>query len=370
MRTTRREFLKLSAGVAGAAACGAFGIGCDARANETRPGKTLLPPAGAAEFETRGVVLVPDDFSLSDWPERAVRAGLTTLAIHHAVSPQAVVKFAESEKGQDALNRCRRLGLRVEYELHAIKELLPRDLFAKDQSLFRMDEKGGRVADSNACVHSSRALDIIAENAVRLAAKLKPTTGRHFYWGDDGAPWCRCPQCRGLSDSEQALIVENHVVAALRRADRGATLAHLAYHNTLKPPLQVKPHPAVFLEYAPIHRSYDVPYADQTGAEARDGLPALEANLKVFPSSTAQVLEYWLDVSRFSQWQRPAKKLPWNRAVFISDLRTYAARGIRNVTTFAVWIDAEYVKAFGEPAFIAEYGNGFSQAADKLKRRA
>ena len=33
-------------------------------------------------FATRGVVLVPSDLSLADWPERAKEAGLTTIALH------------------------------------------------------------------------------------------------------------------------------------------------------------------------------------------------------------------------------------------------------------------------------------------------
>lgn len=365
MTATRREFLKQTAGFAGFSMFSALGPRRKIILAKDGFENTLPPQVSGFAFETRGLVLVPEDFSLFDWPERAARAGLTTVALHHSSSPGAVVKFVESESGQDVLSRCRRLGLHVEYELHAMRELLPRPLFGKDPSLFRMDEKGVRVADVNCCVHSSRALEVISENAVRLAQKLRPTTGRYFFWGDDGVPWCRCPQCRALSDSEQALVVENHVVKALRRTYERATLAHLAYHNTLQPPAQVQPHPSVFLEYAPIHRRYDIPYADQAGAEAPDALPALDRNLMVFPKETAQVLEYWLDVSRFSKWRRPAERLPWHRDVFISDLKTYAARGIRHVTTFAVWVDAEYVKTYGEPAFIAEYGAGFLQVRRK-----
>jgi hypothetical protein len=362
MKATRREFLQQTAGLAGFAVSSALRPRPESILAEGGSENTFHRQVRTSAFETRGVVLVPEDFSLSDWPERAARAGLTTLAVHHPTSPGAVVKFVESESGQDMVSNCRRLGLDVEYELHAMRELLPRELFGKDSGLLRMDERGERVADFNCCVHSPRALETIAENALRLAQKLRPTTGRYFFWGDDGAPWCRCPQCRGLSDSEQALVVENYVVEALRRPDDRATLAHLAYHHTLQPPAQVKPHPSVFLEYAPIHRRYDIPYADQAGAEAPDALPALDRNLMVFPKETAQVLEYWLDASRFSKWRRPAEKLLWHQDVFISDLKTYAARGIRQVTTFAVWVDAEYVKTYGEPAFITEYGAGFLQA--------
>src|SRR5262249_31304910 len=121
---------------------------------------------------------------------------------------------------------------------------------------------------------------------------------------------------------------------------------------------EVKPGEGVFLEYAPINRRHDVPYARQTGATDRDGLRLLDANLKVFRAETAQVLEYWLDVSRASKWKRPAAKLPWDKEVFQADVEAYAARGIRHVTSFAAWVDADYAKRFGDPTFIDEYGTG------------
>lgn len=87
-----------------------------------------------------------------------------------------------------------------------------------------------------------------------------------------------------------------------------------------------------------------------------DPLSALDANLEGFPAGTAQVLEYWLDVSRFSHWRRPAIELPWWRDVLEADLETYAAWGIQHVTSFAVYVDAEYRERYGEPPFIREYG--------------
>lgn len=317
-----------------------------------------LPAASASRFTTRGVVLIPEDLTLRDWPDRVKRAGLTTVALHHGRSVFEVIKFVTSDAGQEFLARSRRLGLELEYELHAMSELLPRWIFEQNKDLFRMNEKGERVPDWNLCVHSARALEVASENAVAIARLLRPTTSRYFYWGDDGRPGCRCPKCRDLSDSEQALILENNMVKTLRSHDPRAQLAHLAYSITLAAPRQVKPEPGVFLEYAPIARRYDVPYTEQM--EGRDGLANLDANLRVFPSETAQVLEYWLDVSRFSRWKRPAVRLPWNRDVFLADLRAYATRGIRHVTSFACYIDADYIKRYGEPGEISEYGAGLS----------
>jgi hypothetical protein len=309
---------------------------------------------GELFFKTRGVVITPNDLTLGDWEQRAKQADLTTIALHPF--PSMVLKFVQSDDGKQFLGKCDRLGLQVEYELHAMRELLPRSLFSHDKSLFRMNEKHERIADANLCVHSTTALDIAAENALKFARSLTPTTGRYFFWGDDGQPWCRCDRCRGLTDSDQALMFENHLIRALRSLNPKASLAHLAYANTLSPPSAVKPEPGIFLEYAPIKRRYDIPYKQQTAPDQQDALSALDANLKVFPADTAHVLEYWLDVSRFSGWKRPAVKLPWRRDVLESDLETYGSRGIRHITSFAVYVDAEYRQRFGEPTFVNEYG--------------
>ena len=140
---------------------------------------------GRRFFRTRGVVLVPDDLTLKDWPERAARAGLTTIGLHHGRSPSLVADFIRSIDGQKFLEKCRKLGLQVEYELHAMKELLPRELFKGAPELFRMNDQGERTSDSNLCVHSDRALELVSKNAVALAKVLRPTTGRYFLWGDD-----------------------------------------------------------------------------------------------------------------------------------------------------------------------------------------
>ena len=312
-------------------------------------------------FLTRGVVLLPEDLSLADWPERARKAGLTTIGIHHQNSPQAVIRWIKQDTGQRFLEQCRKIGLEVEYELHAMKELLPRGLFNKRPELFRMTDSGERKPDANCCVHSKEALELIAENALAVARTLRPTTSRYFYWGDDGQPWCLCPRCSELSASDQAVVVENGICQALRKLDPKAHVAHLAYMNTLPPPKKVKPEAGIFLEFAPINRRYDLPYEKQQDPKLADGLPALAANLQVFPKESAQVLEYWLDVSRFSRWKRPAVRLPWNKKVFRADVETYWKRGIRHLTAFAAWIDRDYENRFADLSFIGEYGEGLNR---------
>ena len=181
--------------------------------------------AGEPFFRTRGVVLTAEDLSLADWPRRAKAAGLTTIALHAPRSPRRLADFIRSKPGRNFLATCRRLGLAVEYELHAMQDLLPREYFDRAPRLFRMDEQGRRVRESNLCVHSAPAMQIVADNAVALAQTLRPTTGRYFYWGDDARPWCRCPDCAALSDSDQALLVENRMLEALRKLDPSAQVA-------------------------------------------------------------------------------------------------------------------------------------------------
>jgi len=328
---------------------------------ETSAQISAAPQKSGPLFLTRGVVVVLSDLRTLDWPQRAKRAGLTTVSTH--IFPHEVAAYVQSAQGQRFLDQCRTLGVEVEHELHAMSDLLPRAMFDKDPAMFPMNEKGDRFRDYNLCVHSRAAVEVACENARKYTKLLRSTTGRYFYWIDDGRPMCRCPKCRGFSDGDQALLLENQMLEAIREIDPRATLAHLAYSRTLTPPTQVKPKPGIFLEFAPIERRYDVPFGrrDARGAGgATHGklLDALDANLEWFGRVGAQALEYWLDLSRFSGWKRAnVKQLPWHEGVFLDDLQTYAQRGVRHVTSFAAWIDGDYVKRFGEPP-LDRYGAG------------
>ena len=103
--TTRRQFL--GSGLAGAAA-----LCCrDLLAAVARP----------STFAARGVVLVPEDLTLGDWPERAKRAGLSTIGIHGS-SPKAVARWVRSDAGQRFRADCHRRGHRT--RIHGIPPLL------------------------------------------------------------------------------------------------------------------------------------------------------------------------------------------------------------------------------------------------------
>ena len=311
----------------------------------------------------RGVVLSVEDLETADWPRIAHENGINTLGTH--ITPDQVLRFWESEKGRKFQEDCTKYNIKVEHELHAMSCLLPREYFAEDSTMFRMDENGRRTADFNCCVSSARALDTIASRALFYARHLTATNHRYYFWLDDGAPICQCPECAELSASEQALIIENRMIEAIRSYDPEAMLAHLAYYSSLQAPRKVKPQEGIFLEFAPFQRRLDKPLTDSIAEVAGIGCNAknlefLRENLKVFPAETAVVLDYWLDVSMASGWKKPAVELPWDGDVYRSDIATYADLGIQNITTFAVYMDSVYFAKYPEPACLKEYGEALA----------
>ena len=319
-------------------------------------------------WNMKGVVLTINDLRTIDWVSIAAKNGINTIGTH--IRPNEVMQFITSEQGKAFLKMCKEHNIHVEHQLHAMGELLPRRLYAEDSTLFRMNEKGRRVPDFNCCVHSEKALSIIEENALSVAKVLQPTNHRYYFWLDDGKPTCSCPKCSSYSPSEQALIIENRILKKLKNIDPQAMLAHLAYENTLEAPKKVKPEEGIFLEFAPIWRTWSKPLTDLEATPLlenaeymthADNLKYLEDNLRIFPVETAVVLEYWLDVSLFSRWKKPAVKLPWNKTIFESDLSTYAKYGLKIITTFAVYMDSTYFKNYPDPSYLKEYGEGFNK---------
>ena len=281
-----------------------------------------------------------------DWPQIAHDAGIDVLATH--VGPKDVIPFLKSARGRKFLADCRRYGIGVEHELHALEYLLPRALFASEPELFRMDDKGNRQNDANCCPSHPRALAIIASNAVEVARVCRPTTHRYYFWMTDDKPVCFCPKCRQLSASDQAVLIENAIVRALRaQLDPEARLSHLAYLATLEAPRKVRPDSALFLEFAPIRRWSGVTKREDL---SEDGIYAkyLGENLTQFPPETAKALEYWLDESLFCNWSNDRVEIPWNEQRTREDIGFYRRRGISSFSTFAVKIDGAYVEKYGE----------------------
>jgi hypothetical protein len=308
----------------------------------------------------RGIVVYPSDIrsvGVDRWISIMMSADLNLLGIHGFNDTESLSKlesFIRSRDGILLLQECKRNNIDVEFETHALHLLLPRELFNEHPEYFRMDANGVRQNDLNMCFSSDSAYLEIEKNIRSITRWLKPTTNRYFFWADDALNgYCHCDLCSKYTESEQALMYENRLLGILRKVNPSATLAHLAYNNTYGAPLKIKPDEGIFLEYAPIDRNLASPISESHIRNLKD-------NLKIFPKNTAHILEYWVDVSKFSQWKRDSLvKIPWNKQNCERDVAVYNDLGIKSMTSFGVWINNDYLNNYGEDStrlLLKEYG--------------
>ena len=322
--------------------------------------KVFFPCKMTPKSEVRGVVVYPDDITslgLDEWEKRIRLSGIRLIGLHAATSNDPIdtlEAFVRSDRGRDFLAMCKKQHVDVEYELHALETLLPRSLSETHPELFRVDEKGDRVADYNCCFTSEAVIEAIRPQLEHLLEWVKPTTHRYFLWPDDKEyKYCYCDRCSSFSPSEQTLIFENRLLALLREYDPQATLAHLAYHQTLPAPCRVRGAEGLFLEYAPILRDYADPLPE---GESR----ALQDNLLAFPAYSQHILEYWLDESMNSRWKKAAlRPLSFDPAQCARDVALYRSLGATSITNFATWLNGDYVAQYGATDALFE---GFGKA--------
>jgi len=285
-------------------------------------------------------VLLHGDFC-AEWIEQLKKADVKKLGLHANAQQCTVEEFLDFTDGaRELINRAESEGVTVEYYLHALSYLLPRSLFGEDETLFRADESGARVADYNCCASSAAALGIIEERAEKLARKLKQKSHRYHLWTDDdfgGDVKCNCHKCARLSAAEQNAAIYSAILRGIRRYDGQAKLSYLVYGEE---EISFAPE-GTFLEYAPFRRRHDLPLA---AAENQKYLKRLERLLKIF-CDEAEVLEYFLsyDYEGFLKSNARVKK----------DIETYALAGIEKICTFTVFPERDYVKEHGFGGLIA-----------------
>ena len=298
--------------------------------------------------ERSGVVIYPDDVTslgAGEWEKRIDLGGISTIGLHAATSNDPIdtlEAFVRSPEGREFLSMCSRKGVDVEYELHAIDYLLPRELFGPHPEYFRVDADGCRNPSYNMCFSSPEAVEAMRPRLEELLEWVKPTTHRYYFWADDKQNmFCRCPDCAALTPSEQILLYENRLLSMLREYDPEATLAHLAYQQTLDAPLSLRAADGIFLEYAPIKRDYALPLSE---AQTK----ALRENLMAFPGHTQHILEYWLDESMACRWKKDRLvPLQMKREHYTRDIASYRALGAADFSCFATWLSGSYHALYG-----------------------
>lgn len=318
----------------------------------------------------RGIVLLTSEIN-STWLHLIKDSGLNKLGVHpnfgnDANSVEQTVSYINSNQGKEMLTLAKQLGIDIEYEIHAVNYLLPRELFIKYPKYFRMDKNGDRVAKENLCFSNKDAIEIVKKNAVKLARMLRPTTNKYYIWQDDYEDiFCHCDDCKQLSASDQNMILMNAIIEGINQVYPEAKLAYLAYISTIKQPIKIEPNKNIFLEFAPIHRDFKTHINDVNSKKNIFYIKELKKLIDVFGVNDGQILEYWLDCSLFSNWKKPAVKLPFNKEILKRDIEYYHSLGFESVTSFGVFLDDEYFKAFGVPP-IKEYGEALYTSIKKV----
>ena len=309
----------------------------------------------------RGIVIHAQDCG-ELWASRLERdtCGLNVLGIHPEGGPAAhesleqALALQQTAEFADFCRRMHRLGIAVEWEMHALSWLVERSLFDTRPHWFR-EENGVRVRQLNCCASEPEVLEHIKERSYQLGRMLRPDTHRYALWLDDVASGsCQCERCRGLSPADQAMILTNAMAEGLQAADSGATQSYLAYRSTLEVPT-IRPRENVYLEYAPIDREHHRSLFDPDCEKNRRESATLPALLDFFGIGDAKVLDYWMDNSLFSDWIRPPKPFALDEAVCDADVRRYAELGFRSVTSFGCYLGEEYRALYGEPE-LSTYG--------------
>lgn len=222
--------------------------------------------------------------------------------------------------------------------------MAPQNLFEAHPDYYWEDENGQRSTAHNFCPSSVPMLELVVQNAVALAKQLYRSSHNYYFWLDDTKHGnCHCTKCRGLSPSDQQLLVMNHILAGLRQYDPDAKIAYLAYFHCIQPPQAIKPATGIFLEYAPFEKDTAINVREQPIGEEFDRL------LTVFPREGAKILEYWCDNSLFSNWKKPPKRFVPDNARIRDDLAFCREKGMQYIFSFACYFGKDYTDLYREP---------------------
>ena len=315
-------------------------------------------------MKNASLLIHPDELS-SRWIQRMAENHIPTLALHPVGGKAAADSLAdlmvkmEDPAYRALLDEAHDKGLRIEYEMHAARFLLPAKEFEAHPDWFRMNREGERVTDFNFCASNEEVLDYVAERAAETVKKLYRSTDRYFLWLDDAKDTaCHCPACRQLSPSDQQLKILNHVVKRLRRENPNATLAYLAYFACIECPTVIAPEEGIFLEYAPFERDFHAPLSGHSQSEP------LERLLAYFGTDTAKALDYWYDNSLFSRWKKPPKPFTLEEEVMRTDFAYYRSLGFEDIGCFACYLGADYEELHGD-VDVSPFADAFLTGKEK-----
>ncbi|MBE5732332.1 MAG: DUF4838 domain-containing protein [Clostridiales bacterium] len=296
-------------------------------------------------------IVHPDEISI-ERIDSLKSAGITCLGIHPVGGKNAyktledLVSLLKTDEFRALLDYAENNGIEIEYELHAMGYLMPKNLFSSNPEYFREDKDGSRNADYNFCISNKKAMDLVCENAVTLAQNLYNSSNNYYFWTDDGRDvFCHCDKCKNISPSNQALTITNAIARALKKHNKNAKCAYLAYMATITPPT-IKKEDNVFLEYAPFEKytakGENAPFLIEQ--EQKMLTPLLD----YFSKEDAKVLEYWYDNSLYSSWKKPPKKFTLDENQMQKDVNFYKQKGFSYISTFGCYLGKDYEELYGK----------------------
>ncbi|MBQ2738210.1 MAG: DUF4838 domain-containing protein [Clostridia bacterium] len=296
----------------------------------------------------RGVVLLMTDFC-EEWLDIYKESGLNFLGLHTIVKEctnDDYVKWAESDEVRALIKKFEDAGITVEHELHVAYSLLPRNFIETSPNMFR-EVDGVRTNDYNLCVSSKEAIDIVEFQAFMLAKALGQTSPYYHFWSDDKAgAWCKCEKCKNTTAGNQTYAFTEAVMRGIKKYNPDARECYLAYQDMRAK--DVKKNDGLFLEFAPIHRVLTEPITAEANRGDRE---LLLDQMKYFDKT--YILDYWLDESLFSGWNRAnISELPDLERIIREDVRYYETLGVEAITTFAAYVDSDYFKRYGKENII------------------
>lgn len=298
------------------------------------------------------VIIYAEELS-KKWIDRLAEAGIKVIGIHPTGGKEAVTSLTnlleqlKTPEYRELIDYAHSKGLQVEYEIHACGYLLKRELFDTHPEYFRAGKDGKRINDYNLCASNAEAVGLVAKNAAKLAKQLYGSNNNFYFWLDDGKELsCNCPLCSKLSASEQQLLVLNEMIKEIKKENKDARLAYLAYVDSIVPPKKVIPQKGIFLEYAPFAK-----YTEK-GEDAKELIEhekeMIMPLMQVFNKEPKKVLEYWYDNSLFSYWKKPPKKFVLKEETMREDIAEYKNFGFDAISTFACFLGKEYEELHGK----------------------
>ncbi|MBP3437512.1 MAG: DUF4838 domain-containing protein [Clostridia bacterium] len=318
----------------------------------------------------KGIVIYPEE--LSDyWLDRVADSGMNFLGIHpmggnlQGKPIAEAIEWVQRPETQRLLERAESLGIAVEYEMHALSWLMERELFAEHPDWFRMDENGERTNDYNCCASSEEGLAHLTERAAKLASIFKTPTGRYHFWTDDvPKPKCHCPKCREISAADETMKIYNAINRGIQSVDPNGCQSYLAYDNVIDGPDTVKPDKGIYLEFAPMLRNTQRTICDPESEMNKRAVAPIRRLIELFGTKDAQVLEYWLDNSWFSDWKMPIRRFAFSPDIVAIDSAYYEKCGFETITTFGIYLGEDYYKSFGEHFDVHSYSKAVGKLSD------